>query len=111
MELSGSLHYGNNVAPSLCIEYAENGSLFGFLQQSQINLDRDLKWAEEIAQGEYQGPCFDGCMYVRTWFLIMHGEGLHYLHHEAPESIIHGDLKSSNGACTLEAAVNFCIAS
>jgi len=34
------------------IEYAENGSLFGFLQRSQVNIERDLKWAMEIAQGE-----------------------------------------------------------
>ena len=33
-------------------------------------------------------------------FVLLHGmmhEGLHYLHCEAPECIIHGDLKSSNG--------------
>ena len=34
------------------IEYAENGSLFGFLQRSQVNIGQDLKWAMEIAQGE-----------------------------------------------------------
>ena len=34
------------------VEYAENGSLFGFLQRSLVNIERDLKWAMEIAQGE-----------------------------------------------------------
>jgi len=38
----------------LCIEYAENGSLFEFLQQNQFNLERSLKWAKEIAQGKVQ---------------------------------------------------------
>jgi len=37
-----------------------------------------------------------------TRFFILHCKGLHYLHQEAPESIIHGDLKSSNGMCILE---------
>jgi len=41
-----------------------------------------------------------------TYFFIVHCKGLHYLHHEAPESIIHGDLKSSNGRCILETIVN-----
>jgi len=36
----------------------------------------------------------------------MNCKGLHYLHHEAPESIIHGDLKSSNGMCILETIEN-----
>ena len=36
----------------LFVEYAENGSLFGFLQQSKVDLGRDIKWAMEIAQGE-----------------------------------------------------------
>ena len=34
------------------VEYAENGSLFEFLQRNQVDLERDLKWAMEIAQGE-----------------------------------------------------------
>ena len=34
------------------VEFAENGSLFGFLQRSQVNIEREEKWAMEIAQGE-----------------------------------------------------------
>jgi len=67
-------------------EYAENGSLFEFLQRNQFNidLDRSLKWAKEIARG------------------------LHYLHCDAPEAIIHGDLKSSNVLLTSEWTVKIC---
>ena len=52
MELDGSPTWEQISYGFMHVEYAENGSLFGFLQRSQVNIGQDLKWAMEIAQGE-----------------------------------------------------------
>jgi len=52
MELDGSPKWEQISYGFTRVEYAENGSLFGFLQRSQVNIERDLKWAMEIARGE-----------------------------------------------------------
>ena len=52
MELGGRPTWEQISYGFMLVEYAENGSLFGFLQRSQINIEQDLKWAMEIAQGE-----------------------------------------------------------
>uniref|UniRef100_A0A914HJD9 Mitogen-activated protein kinase kinase kinase n=1 Tax=Globodera rostochiensis TaxID=31243 RepID=A0A914HJD9_GLORO len=55
-------------------EYAENGSLFENLHNKEqpLKLERIIKWAVQIARGVV------------------------YLHHEAPLTVIHRDLKSKN---------------
>ena len=51
MELHGSTKK-TNFLWFMHVEYAENGSLFGFLKRNQVNIEREQKWAMEIAQGE-----------------------------------------------------------
>lgn len=56
-------------------EFAANGSLFDYLHNQKhgnLHFTSILDWATEIAQG------------------------VHYLHYEAPDVIIHRDLKSKN---------------
>lgn len=62
-------------APKLCMvmEYAKGGSLNRVLAGKQISPDILVNWAQQIA------------------------EGMNYLHTHAPISVIHRDLKSSNG--------------
>ncbi|CAG7828826.1 unnamed protein product, partial [Allacma fusca] len=61
--------------PNLCLvmEYAQGGSLYRVLSGRKIRPDVLIEWAIQIARG------------------------MHYLHCEAPISLIHRDLKSSNG--------------
>lgn len=61
--------------PDLCLvmEYARGGSLNHILARGKIPPDVLVNWAIQIARG------------------------MNYLHNEAPISIIHRDLKSSNG--------------
>lgn len=61
--------------PKLCLvlEYAKGGPLNRVLAGHKIRPDVLVNWAIQIAQG------------------------MHYLHFEAPISLIHRDLKSSNG--------------
>ncbi|KAK3108475.1 hypothetical protein FSP39_008788 [Pinctada imbricata] len=74
--------------PNCCLvtEYAENGSLYGFLQKPENYLDfqQILRWAREIAQG------------------------MNYLHEEAPMKIIHRDLKSKNVVISKEGICKIC---
>lgn len=62
-------------SPKLCLvmEYAKGGPLNRVLAANKIRPDVLVNWAIQIAQG------------------------MHYLHYEAPISLIHRDLKSSNG--------------
>ncbi|XP_064647541.1 mitogen-activated protein kinase kinase kinase 20-like [Lineus longissimus] len=66
--------------PNYCLvtEYAENGSLYAFLQLPGNSLDFSyiIQWAKDIALG------------------------VNYLHNEAPVRVIHRDLKSKNVVIT-----------
>uniref|UniRef100_A0A0N5AQD9 Protein kinase domain-containing protein n=1 Tax=Syphacia muris TaxID=451379 RepID=A0A0N5AQD9_9BILA len=68
-------------------EFAENGSLYDYVHKdcsNEIEFDQVLTWAIQIAQG------------------------VSYLHYEAPETIIHRDLKSKNVVLTSELVCKLC---
>lgn len=73
-------------SPNYCIvtEYAELGSVFDYLQKHSIEYTQLLQWAKQIATG------------------------MHYLHYEAPQPVIHRDLKSSNVVITADMTVKIC---
>ena len=66
--------------PNLCLvmEYARGGSLYRVLSGKKIRPSVLIDWAIQIAKG------------------------MHYLHCEAPITLIHRDLKSSNGEPSLD---------
>ncbi|XP_076362033.1 mitogen-activated protein kinase kinase kinase 20-like [Tachypleus tridentatus] len=76
--------------PNFCIvtEYAENASLYAFLQEqdhnSMLSFDRIINWSIDIASG------------------------MNYLHEEAPVKVIHRDLKSKNVVISANFVAKIC---
>ncbi|KTF78558.1 hypothetical protein cypCar_00038533, partial [Cyprinus carpio] len=69
------------------VEYASGGSLFDYLSSAEsedISMKQIMTWAMDIAKG------------------------MHYLHAEAPFTVIHRDLKSRNVVLTADAVPKIC---
>ncbi|XP_070565828.1 mitogen-activated protein kinase kinase kinase 20-like [Ptychodera flava] len=74
--------------PNYCLvtEYAPNGSLYAYLNNAKNGLDFEhiLQWSQQIALG------------------------VNYLHNEAPERVIHRDLKSKNCVLSADFDIKLC---
>ncbi|XP_065183377.1 mitogen-activated protein kinase kinase kinase 20-like [Sycon ciliatum] len=72
--------------PNQCFvtEYASNGSLYDYLAEHTLDCTEILTWARQIAMG------------------------MNYLHNEAPQPVIHRDLKSRNVVLSSDMCAKIC---
>ena len=88
----GTVDYDNRTC--VVLEYSRRGSIRDVLKNGPIDLLRAsrLTWLLHVTKGEFPSVlrsislCFSSCFFA----------ALRYLHDEAPEPLVHGDLKGSN---------------